>query len=502
MHQESATVIVVGSGMGGGTIAWGLAQQGIDVLILERGAYLPVEDENWSPGAVFADRRYRPDETWLDSNGKAFAPGVHYLVGGNTKVYGSSLPRLRERDFEETVYPAGTSPAWPFSYADLEPYYCKAETLYRVHGSTGEDPSEPWRSQPYPFPALSHEPYVVETISRMQRQGLHPSSTAMGVDLGPGGSCIRCATCDGFPCRVNAKSDAQTCAVDPALATGHARLLTDTRVEWIETAGTKDDRVIALHATRNGEPVRITGQHFIISAGAANSAALLLRSASERWPAGVGNTTGLVGTNYMVHNNTHLAAIDPRRRNDVVFAKTVAVNDRYLDFGDGYPGGTLQAIGKVQGVMMKTHATRAPLSLLDRMADRSSEWLVMSEDTPSPANRVTVDPDGKIRVHWQRTNYDRHEKLLAWAKGVLRRAGYAAIFEQRFQIGLNSHMCGTVVAGSDPRSSVLDPWCRAHEIPNLFVVDSAFFPSSGAQNPALTIAAQALRVSTEVDWVR
>ena len=202
----------------------------------------------------------------------------------------------------------------------------------------------------------------------------------------------------------------------------------------------------------------------------------------------------------MVHNNTHIAAIDPRRRNDVVFQKTLAVNDYYDDLGDGYPGGAMQLIGKVQGSMMTSHATRAPLRMLDRVADHSIEWVVMSEDLPSVHNRVTVDADGRIQVSWRRTNYDRHEAMLAQAKKVLHKAGYRAVFEQRFDIGMNSHMCGTAVAGVDPRTSVLDPWCRAHDVPNLFVVDSAFVPSSGAQNPALTIAAQALRVAAESDW--
>ena len=500
MQVERASVVIVGSGMGGSTLAWGLAQRGVDVLVLERGDRLPREEQNWSPQAVFAERRYRPDETWKDDSGQDFSPGVHYLVGGNTKVYGSSLPRLRVQDFERTAYPSGISPAWPFRYADLEPYYCQAESLYRVHGSTGEDPSEPWRSEPYPFPALPHEAYVEATMSRLRAQGLHPASTAMGVDLQPGGSCIRCRTCDGFPCRLDAKSDAEICALNPAIATGRVRLLTNARVLRLETAGAEADRVTSATIEVQGEPARVQASTFVLSAGAANSAALLLRSTSDRWPNGIGNSTGLIGRNYMVHNNTHIAAVDPRRSNDVVFAKTIAINDRYLDFGDGYPGGTIQAIGKVQGVMMKTHATRVPLPILDRIAARSSEWLVMSEDLPSASNRVTVDTDGSIRVHWRRTNYDRHELLLRWAKSILRKSGYAAIFEQRFSIGLNSHMCGTVVAGSDPASSVLNPWCRMHEVPNCYVVDSSFFPSSGAQNPALTIAAQALRVAAEADW--
>ncbi|MBK9738527.1 MAG: GMC family oxidoreductase [Actinobacteria bacterium] len=484
--------------MGGGTLAWGLAQRGIETLVLERGGILPREPENWSARAVFVERRYKPSETWLDDDGNEFHPGVHYLVGGNTKVYGASLPRLRERDLGQTHYPSGTSPAWPFTYDDLEPYYTQAESLYRVHGSVGEDPTEPWRSRPYPYPALAHEPYVAETMLRLAEQGLHPSSTAMGIDVRPGGTCVRCQTCDGFPCRLGAKSDAETCALGPAVAGGSVRLLTGARVRRVELDGS--GRVARLVGDIEGEPFEVTGGMFVLSAGAANSAALLLASRSEARPTGVANSSGLVGRNYMVHNNTHLAAVDPRRRNDVVFQKTMAVNDFYHDLGDGHPGGTIQLIGKVQGSMMKTQATRAPLSLLNRMADRSVELLVMSEDLPSVHNRVTVGSDGRIQVSWRRTNYDRHEALLKTAKSVLRKAGYRGIFEQRFGIDMNSHMCGTAAAGHDPATSVLDPWCRSHDVPNLFVVDSSFFPSSGAQNPALTIAAQALRVAEETDW--
>lgn len=485
--------------MGGGTLAWGLAQRGISTLVLERGDFLPREPENWSPEAVFAQRRYKPAEMWLDEEGNEFSPGVHYVVGGNSKVYGASLPRFRERDFEETVYPGAISPAWPFTYADLEPYYCDAESLYKVHGTTGEDPTEPWRSRDYPYPALSHEPYVSTTIDRLREFGVHPSSTAMGVDLRPGGSCIRCQTCDGFPCRVGAKSDSETCALGPALASGSVRLLTGAHITRVEQVG---DRVVALHGTLNGEPLVVRGGSFVLSGGAVNSVALLLRSASDASPDGIANSSGLVGRNYMVHNNTHIAAIDPRRINDVVFQKTVAVNDWYNDLGDGYPGGAIQLIGKVQGSMMKTHATRVPRRILDTMAARSVEWVVMAEDTPSPLNRVTVNRDGRIVIAWKPTNYGRHEALLGTARRMLNSAGYTAVFEQRFDISMNSHMCGTAVAGVDPAKSVLDPWCRSHDVPNLFIVDSSFFPSSAAQNPALTIAAQALRVAAETDWNR
>ena len=488
----SADVVVVGSGMGGATFAYGLAQRGMDVLVLERGHRLPKEPENASPEAVFVQRRYKPDDTWYAEDGTPFAPGVHYVVGGNTKVYGSSLPRLRERDFEETAYPSGVSPAWPFRYADIEPYYVRAEHLYNVHGSPGpgDGPAvgefEPWRSAPYPYPALAHEPYVAETMRRLAEQGVHPATTAMGVDLRPGGRCIRCGTCDGFPCRWDAKSDAEICALEPAVATGRVRVGEGAYVDRLETDGSGHIARARGHA--DGEPLEVSGRVFALAAGAANSAALLLRS-------GVANSSGLVGTRYMVHNNTHIAAIDPRRTNDVVFQKTACINDFYDDMGDGYPGGTLQLIGKVQASMMKTHATKAPLSVLKPMAARSMEWLVMTEDTPDPRNRIYLDSAGRLTVSWTRTNYDRHELMLAKARSVLKKAGYVAIFEQRFDISMNSHMCGTAVAGEDPRASVLDPWCRSHDVDNLYVVDSAFFPSSGAQNPALTIAANALRVA-------
>jgi choline dehydrogenase-like flavoprotein len=216
--------------MGGGTTALALARRGVDVLVLERGGRLPREPENASPRAVF-----------------------------------------RERDFTAVQHVEGTSPAWPFGYADLEPYYCEAERIYRVHGSTGEDPTEPWRSSPFPYPALSHEPYIADLASRLRSAGVHPSANAMGVDRRYGGSCVRCRTCDGFPCPFGAKSDAGTCAIDPALATGHARLATGVRVRRIVADGT--GRVVT-HLVADGPdgPLTVTGSRFVLAAGAVSSA--------------------------------------------------------------------------------------------------------------------------------------------------------------------------------------------------------------------------------------
>ncbi|HEX2810751.1 MAG TPA: GMC family oxidoreductase [Kineosporiaceae bacterium] len=494
----SADVVIIGSGMGGATTALALARRGVDVLVLERGERLPREPENWSPREVFIRRRYKPAELWRDGEGTAFAPGVHYVVGGNTKVYGASLPRLREADFSAVEHLEGTSPAWPFSYADLEPRYAEAERIYHVHGSTGEDPTEPWRSTPFPFPALEHEPYVADLAGRLRAQGVHPSSNAMGLDRGDGGSCVRCETCDGFPCRLGAKGDAETCAIDPALATGHVRLVTGVRVRRI-VADATGRRVHHLVAETAQGTITVTGGRFVLAAGAVNSAALLLASADERHPRGLANASGQVGRNFMMHNNAHIAAIDLDRVNDVTFQKTLSVNDWYHDGGDGYPLGTLQLIGKVQGVMMKSWATRMPLAVLDRISRRSVEWLVMAEDLPSPDNRVTLDDAGGVVTTRTARGTGTHRRLHRRAKRLMRSAGYDVVATQPFDISMNSHQCGTVVAGHDPATSVLDPWCRSHEVPNLWVIDGGFFPSSAAMNPALTIAAQALRSVAESD---
>jgi choline dehydrogenase-like flavoprotein len=501
MPDLSADVVVIGSGMGGATTALALARRGVDVLVLERGQRLPREPANWSPQEVFVQRRYKPAETWYDRRGRPFSPGVHYVVGGNTKVYGASLPRFREHDFDAVEHHEGTSPAWPFGYADLEPYYAEAERVYQVHGTSGQDPTEPWRSSPYPHPALEHEPYVADLADRLRAQGVHPSANAMGVDRGPAGRCVRCATCDGFPCRLGAKSDAETCAIDPALADTGLRLATGSRVMRIvpDGSGRRVDHLVVSGPDGVGT---VRGHRFVLAAGAVNSAALLLASADDDHRAGLANSSGQVGRNFMMHNNAHVAAIDLDRRNDVTFQKTLSVNDWYADGGDGLPLGTMQLIGRVDAVMMKSWATRVPLPLLHALAQRSVEWLVMSEDLPSPDNRVTVDSHGRITTTRAARGRSTHRRLHRRAKALLRASGYDAVFTQWFDISMNSHQCGTVVAGSDPATSVLDPWCRSHDVENLWVVDASFFPSSAAMNPALTIAAQALRVVAESDLGR
>ena len=495
-RTHHADIVIVGTGMGGGTLAWALGDSGAHVLLLERGDFLPGEPQNWSAEAVFVENRYKAREQWRDASGGWFSPGVHYFVGGNTKVYGAALPRLREADFGEIQHAGGVSPAWPVSYAELAPYYDRAENLYWVHGQAGADPTDPPRSGPFPFPPMPADPYMDDVAERFRRQGLHPAPLPVGLDYRPGGCCIRCGTCDAFPCRVLAKGDADACAVRPALESPTVELWTDTLVTGI-TTDPRGGRVTGVEVTRSGELLCVEADFVVVASGAVNSAALLLRSASDRHPNGLANSSGLVGRNYMVHTNSVLVAIDPRRTNPTVFQKTISINDFYhagCDPEFPFPMGNVQPVGKLQGAMMRGAAPHVPGWALGIAASHSVDWWVMSEDLPDPANRVSVEASEAIVIHWRPNNLAAHDRLMGHAKRMLRRAGFPILLEQRMGIATNSHQCGTLRFGSDPAASVLDPLCRAHDLDNLYVVDASFFPSSAAVNPALTIAAQALRV--------
>lgn len=488
--------IIIGTGMGGGALAYALRDSGARILLLERGDFLPQEPQNWQVDAIFKENRYKPSEHWIDAaDGSGFKPGVHYYVGGNTKVYGAALPRFRLQDFQALEHEGGTSPAWPIDYADLEPYYNIAEELFFVHGRAGDDPCEPPRSRPYPFPEVPHEPYIAELIAKLRAQGLQPYCLPMAIDLREDGRCIRCKTCDGFPCQVHAKGDAEICLVRPALESGNIELWTNTRARRILT-DSSGKRATAVEMERNGESLAISGDRIIVSCGAVNSAILLLRSANSRHPAGFANSSGQLGCNYMMHNNTALTAVAPFKTNPTVFQKTTAINDYY--FGDedfAWPMGNIQALGKLQAGMLSAAKPCLPKPALTALAKRSVDWWVMSEDLPDPENRVFLGADGQVKIRWQPNNRVAHQELIRRASRMMRQAGYTFVFSETLGIETNSHQCGTARFGVDPATSVLDPFCRTHDINNLYVMDSSFFPSSTAMNPALTICAQALRVA-------
>lgn len=491
-------IIIIGTGMGGAALAFGLRNRGARVLLVERGDYLPQEPQNWQPAAVFDQGRYKAPEQWQAADGSSFAPGMHYYVGGNTKLYGAALPRLREADFGALEHEGGTSPAWPVTYAELEPYYLAAEQQLRVHGTPGEDPTEPPRSGPYPFPAVPHEPYIEELAGRLRRQGLHPFHYPMGIDLREGGACIRCKTCDGFPCQVLAKSDADTCFVRPALQSGNITLWTNTLVKKVLT-DESGRRTTGVEIARQGAVETVHADKVVVACGATNTAMLLFQSANPRHPNGLANSSGQVGRNYMVHNNTALMAVAPLRINPTVFQKTIAINDFYFQGPNfPYPMGNIQALGKLQAGMLTAAQPLVPKPILQAMANRSVDWWVMSEDLPDPNNRVELGSNGKPRVHWQPNNLVAHQRLIDAGRQLLHTAGYQFTFVKRMGIATNSHQCGTARMGADPATAVLDPTLRTYDVENLYIVDSSFFPSSSAMNPALTIAAMALRTAEKM----
>ena len=498
MRKEHYDIVIIGSGAGGGAVAHSLAASPAHILILERGDFVPKEEENWSPEAVWKNRRYQTTERWLDERGREFPPYTHYCVGGNTKFWGSVLYRLRREDFQAVEHMDGLSPAWPIDYETLEPFYERAERLYQVHGEQGVDPTEPTRG-PFPYPPIPHEPRMAEIVEQLRLLGFHPSPLPLGlVRPGERDGCILCNTCNSFPCKMHAKSEADVCCIRQAIQCPNVTLWTNACARRLITDPT-GKKLEAAEVERGGETHRVEASLFVVSCGAVNSAALLLRSATATHPDGLANSSGLVGKRYMAHLATMLQGFDPFRKNETVFQKTVAINDFYFRGPDAdYPLGHIQSQGRTHAVMAQTVAPWIPLRAYESWVSRGVDWLAMSEDLPRPDNRVTVEPDGRIRLRYRPNNIKAHSMLVKETRRMLRRLGFWPVVTHSHGSKNTTHQCGTLCFGTDPRRSVLDPYCRAHDVSNLFVVDASFFPSSAAVNPGLTIAAQALRVADHI----
>jgi choline dehydrogenase-like flavoprotein len=501
--SEHYDVIVIGSGAGGGTLTHALAPTGKRVLLLERGGWYPREKENWDSKAVWGDLRYRNAGHWIDQNGKEFNPKQHYYVGGNTKVYGAVLFRMRERDFGPVEHVDGVSPEWPLQYADFAPWYTKAEQLYRVHGERGIDPLDPPGSAPYPYPAISHEARIEQLSHDLETAGLTPFPLPMGIMIDEESpeksACIRCATCDGYACLVNAKSDAQVVCVEPALEYPNVTLHTNTRVTSLETNGS-GRTVNKVVVERDGQREEYSADVVVVSAGAINSSALLLGSANDRHPNGLGNSSGALGRNLMLHNNSSLIAIS-KTPNPTLFQKTLGINDFY--FGDGdwdYPIGAMQMLGRSDAFLISFDAPDAddPADL----AAHSLDFWLTTEDLPRWDNHVEVEDSGRIKLTYTPTNLEAHKRLNGKFRSLLeamqcREEVYdrATYLGGRLGISAVAHQNGSARFGTDPTTSVLDLNCKMHDLDNVYVVDSSFFPSCSAMNPTLTIIANALRVA-------
>ncbi|HEV2363608.1 MAG TPA: GMC family oxidoreductase [Caulobacteraceae bacterium] len=506
-------IVIVGSGAGGASLAQRLAPSGKSILILERGEHLPREAQNWDARAVFVDHRYRTTERWWDKRGCPFVPNTHYWAGGNTSFFGAALMRLRASDFDEVRHAGGLSPAWPISLADLAPYYAEAERLWQVHGQRGVDPTEAGNEPPYAYPPVSHDPGVLALKGHWEAQGWRPFSLPLGVKLDEAhpltSPCIRCRTCGGFPCLLKAKSDARTIALEPILDLPNVTLLTGRRAVRLETGagGHAVSRVVC--ATADGEEAW-SGDIVVLAAGAAHTAALLLASAGPGHEAGLANGSDQVGRNYMFHTLTAMVSLTcaPAAVN---FPKTLAVNDFYhRDPAGGFdfPMGHIQLLEYMSGPTLEGEISQwlppalAPGPLFGAMAERLLSMLVISEDLPLANNRVRLRPDGAIQLDYDYNNLEGHERLVTRLKSSL--DGFVdhahPISQHHFQFdsllplyGV-AHQCGTARMGRDPVSSVVDPTCRAHELDNLYLIDTSVFPSAGAVNPTLTCVANAMRV--------
>jgi choline dehydrogenase-like flavoprotein len=506
---EHYDVVIVGTGAGGGTIANVLAREGKRILLLERGDFLPRELTNWDPEQVFVDDRYISPDTWFDGDGRPFQPQVHYFVGGATKMYGAALYRLRPADFGEIQHADGLSPAWPVGYDDFEPFYTKAEWLYQVHGVHGEDWTEGHWSRQYPWPAVSHEPRIQQIADSLSKAGYRPFHAPCGILLDearrPASTCIRCSTCDGYPCLVHAKSDAETMAVRPVLGLDNVTLLVNAEVQQLQTSPAGGS-VTGVVVSRDGQSETYSGDVVVVSAGAANSARILLRSASDQHPDGLANSSGLVGRNYMFHNSNAVVALD-REPNDTVFQKTLGINDFYFaDQDRRWPFGNIQMVGKSNAAAFKGEEPKltalAPRLSLDEIARHAVDFWLTTEDVPSLDNRVTVDGGGRVHLAYRPSNAAEAEGLYGELQTIMNHIGIAAhhVMDKNFYMHMSipiagvAHQAGTCKFGVDPAASVLDVDCKAHDVDNLYVVDSSFMPSIGAVNPALTVMANAIRV--------
>ena len=516
MSETHYDVVIVGSGPGGGTVAWKLAKTGRRILLIERGDYLRRGRENWDSKAVFVDGLYQAAETWTSASGESFHPGLHYFVGGNSKLYGGVLLRLRERDFHGVEHPDGIAPEWPEKYDVFEPYYQQAEELFQVHGVRGEDPTEPPTHKPYSHPPVNHEPRIQELSDALERAGHHPFHLPVGVLLDedgttprPGSACVRCDAFDGYPCATNGKADAQVICVDPALRDHpNLTLMTNSYVDRLITdPGGRS--VTGAEVVRGDMRVVISADLFVVACGALSSALLMLRSANDMHPDGLANRSGQVGRNYMRHNNATVLAVS-KTPNPTKFQKTLGLNDFYFGSNDwGFPLGHIQMVGKSDGVQVHGEGLPSLLHWLpempfDEIARHSIDFWLTSEDLPRPQNRIYYK-DGAVRLDLTVSNMEGHRRLRHKLGDLLDMLDiHPHLLDRKLYLGKDvpiggtAHQAGTMRFGTDPSTSVLDPDCKAHDLDNLYVADASFFPSIGAVNPTLTIIANALRVADRI----
>ena len=447
----------------------------------------------------------------------ASIPGCIISLAAIPRFTGAALFRLRERDFGEVVHQEGISPAWPVGYDVFEPFYTEAEKLFAVHGQRGEDPLEPWASEPYPYPPVSHEPKIQALSEQFRANGLHPYHLPLGIKLDerdgkptPTSICIRCDAFDGFPCLLNGKADAQVMCVDPTLAKyPNVELLTNALVTKLETDAS-GRTVTGVHVTRGGAEEIYAADIVVVACGALSSALLLLRSANDAHPNGLANGSGQVGRNYMRHNQSVLMAL-MKEPNHTIFQKTLAVSDFYFGADDWeYPLGLIQMCATSHAEQIKGEALPSWLEWLpdmpfDKMALHSMDFWLSSEDLPRPENRIYYD-GGRVMLDVTEQGKEAHQRLKKKLEQHMTKAGVASHPGRAKPLSWQGASLSAAPRirpeqrgfGTDPATSVLNLDCRAYEVDNLYVTDASFFPSIGAVNPTLTIIANALRVAAHI----
>jgi choline dehydrogenase-like flavoprotein len=482
-------VIIIGTGAGGGTLARKLAPTGKKILLLDRGELIYRESSELVDTEVFKKEQFHAPETWYDDTGEPFNPQTYYAVGGNTKIWSGVLQRMRERDFEQVQHQSGVSPAWPLKYQDFEPYYTEAEKLYQVHGKLEDDPTEPPHSEAYPFAEVAHEPMVQRIGDTLSKQGLHPVHLPLG--LGEHG-----------------RTDAEDTGVTPILNSENVTLKTSAHVVCLHTSPSGSE-IKAVEAKIGEQSYLFLGDIVVLACGAVNSAALLLRSANEKHPNGLANGSNQVGRNLMKQLLSVVVQLTSSA-NSASFSRTLGLNDFYWGDKDfPYPMGHVQNSG---GIFQDVIFAEAPpiFSALSRLmpnfglrqlATHSIGWWLKTEDLPHPDNRVRYVGD-KLRIDYTANNVEAHDRLVYRWVDVLKSVeqsqpnAFNRTTHPRSDMPTSvvAHQCGTCRFGEDPATSVLDLNCRAHDVHNLYVVDSSFFPSHASVSPGLTVIANALRV--------
>lgn len=467
-----SSAVVIGTGFGGSTFAYGLAQRGCDVIVIERGDYLRPPSPDLAPVHNFHFEKLA-------------------VVGGLTKSFGAAMYRLRERDFQPIEMESGPTPGWPISYSDLEPYYGQAERLFKVHGSSDHDRTEPPRSTPWPHPPIEHQGPVVDLVRRLrERAGVPVSYVPLGKDYDPaaGGPCVLCRHCDAYYCPRDAKQDAEIAALRPAVATGRVTVL--TRTECLKVLTSLDGRRV------NGVRVRRDGKEFTVHAPVVGLAAglwdtprLLYRSRTTREPNGLGNAGGALGRYWSAHTAGWVFAMLPFAHRHPFHQKTFAMNGWYENSpGWPYPTGVVQSVCHIE----PTGMSRRYRYIADVVLRHSMHTFIMNEAVPTRDTGFALS-DGEMKtIAPPRKNVKSYARLVKLTKEMYRSAGYLAVSPS---LETNYHSVGTARMGHDPNTSVCDDRGRVHDVAGLHIVDSCLLPTAGALNSGLTIAAVALRAA-------